>query len=142
MATPYETIYNRFLQKCTDYDLPKLPDDELEAMLHSWLTSAIVRFVQSTSDLSKRDDELRTFLIDLEEYEKEVIALFMVVAWLEPRLNSTLLTNQMFSGKEEKHFSQAQHLQTLISLRDGALNDAKKLVRDNSFRSINDYFNG
>ena len=102
MATPYETVYNRFLQKCTDYDLPKLPDDELESMLHGWMTSAIVRFVQSNSDLSQRDDELRTFLVDLEDYEKEVIALFMVVAWLEPRINSTLLTNQMIGGKEEK----------------------------------------
>ena len=72
MATPYETVYNRFLQKCTDYDLPKLPDDELESMLHGWMTIAIVRFFQSNSDLSQRDDELRTFLVDLEDYEKEV----------------------------------------------------------------------
>ena len=92
MATPYETVYNRFLQKCTDYDLPKLPDDELESMLHGWMTSAIVRFVQSNSDLSQRDDELRTFLVDLEDYEKEVIALFMVVAWLEPRINLPFLS--------------------------------------------------
>ena len=37
-------------------------------------------------------------------------------------------------------YSQAAHLQTLIALRDGALNDAKKLIRDNSYRSINSYF--
>ena len=141
MATPYEVIYNRFLQKCTDYDLPHVPQDELEVMLHGWMTSAISRFTQSVSDLSQRDDELRTFAIDLEDYEQEVIALFMVVAWLEPRVNSSLLTNQFIGGKEEKYYSQAAHLQTLITLRDGALNDAKKLVRDNSYRSINSYFN-
>jgi hypothetical protein len=140
MATPYETIYNRFLQKCTDYDLPNVPQDELESMLHGWMTSAVSRFTQSVSDLSKRDDELRTFSIDLEDYEQEVISLFMVVAWLEPRVNSTLLTSQFFGGKEEKYYSQAAHLQTLIALRDGALNDAKKLIRDNSYRSINSYF--
>lgn len=141
MATPYETIYNRFLQKCTDYDLPHIPQDELETMLHGWMTSAISRFTQSVSDLSQRDDELRTFVIDLEDYEQEVIALFMVVAWLEPRVNSTLLTNQFIGGKEEKYYSQAAHLQTLMTLRDNSLNDAKKLIRDNSYRSINSYFN-
>lgn len=141
MATPYEVIYNRFLQKCTDYDLPNIPQDELETMLCGWMTSAVSRFTQSVSDLSQRDDELRTFTIDLEDYEQEVISLFMVVAWLEPRVNSTLLTNQFIGGKEEKLYSQAAHLQTLITLRDGALNDAKKLIRDNSYRSINSYFN-
>ena len=140
MATPYETIYNRFLQKCTDYDLPNIPQDELESMLCGWMTSAVSRFTQSVSDLSQRDDELRTFTIDLEDYEQEVISLFMVVAWLEPRINSTLLTSQFVGGKEEKYYSQAAHLQTLIALRDGALNDAKKLIRDNSYRSINSYF--
>lgn len=140
MPTSYSTIYNRFLQLITDYDLPNLSDIEIENMLHGWLISAIIRFTRATSDLSQRDDELRTFLITLEDYEIEVIALFMVVAWLEPRVNSTLHTNQFIAGKEEKYYSQASHLQSLIALRDGCLDDAKKLIRDNSYRSTNSYF--
>ena len=139
--TPYSAIYNRFLQRITDYDLPSIPEEELESMLCDYLSSAIVRFTRSTSDLSQRDDELRTFLVDLKDYEQVVLSLFMVEAWLSPRIDSTLLTNQMFSGKEEKYFSQAAHLSTLMALRDSCVNDAKKIIRDNSYRSTNSYFN-
>lgn len=138
--TPYSAIYNRFLQRVTDYELPNLSEEDMENMLHDWLKSAIIRFTKSTSDLTQKDDELRTFLIDLEDYEQEVLALFMIDGWVSPRVNSTLLTNQFIGGKEEKWTSQAQHLSTLIALRDGALNDAKKLIRDNSYRSTNNYF--
>lgn len=138
--TPYSAIYNRFLQRVTDYELPNLSEDDMENMLHDWLNSAIIRFTKSTSDLTQKDDELRTFLIDLEDYEQEVLALFMIDGWVSPRVNSTLLTNQFIGGKEEKYYSQSAHLSTLIALRDSALNDAKKLIRDNSYRSTNNYF--
>ena len=102
MATPYEDIYSRFLSKITDYDLPNIPDDELESMLCGWLTSAISKFRKCESDLSQRDDELRTFLVDLVDEEKEILSILMTIEWLQPQITSGLVTRQMFSGKEEK----------------------------------------
>lgn len=138
--TSYETIYSKALAKISDYELPTLSEEDLEQMLHSWLLSAITKFTRSTSDLSQKDDELRSFLVELEDYEIEVLALYMVTEWLEPQVNSTLLTSQFIGGKEEKYYSQSQHLQTLIALRDGCSNKAKKLIRDNSYRSTSSYF--
>lgn len=138
--TSYEEIYERFLSKITDYDLPMMPEENMLNSLHGWMSGAITRFTRPTSDLRQRDDNNKTFLVTLEEYEVEVLALYMVVGWLDPRIKSTLLTNQMIGGKEEKYFSQAQHLQTLITLRDKCLNDAKKIIRDYSYRSTNSYF--
>lgn len=43
MATPYETIYSRFLQKITDFNLAELDDFTLDGMLLGWLKSAVVR---------------------------------------------------------------------------------------------------
>lgn len=131
--TSYETIYNRFFQKCTDYELPNLPDDELEAMLHGWLLSAIAKFRKCESDLTQRDDELRTFLVDLQNEEIEILALLMTAEWLEPTINSCLLTKQFIGGKEEKWFSQSSHLAELQALRDANRLEAKKLMRDYSF---------
>lgn len=128
--TSYETIYNRFFQKCTDYELPNLPDDELEAMLHGWLLSAIAKFRKCESDLTQRDDELRTFLVDLQNEEIEILALLMTVEWLEPTINSCLLTKQFVGGKEEKWFSQSSHLAELQALRDANRIEARKLMRD------------
>ncbi len=131
--TSYEVVYNRFLQKCTDYELPNLPDDELEAMLHGWLLSSIAKFRKCKSDLTQRDDELRTFLVDLLNEEIEILALLMTVEWLEPTINSVLLTNMMVGGKEEKWFSQSSHLAELQALRDANRLEAKKLMRDYTY---------
>jgi hypothetical protein len=131
--TSYETVYNRFFQKCTDYELPNLPDDELEAMLHGWLLSSIAKFRKCESDLTQRDDELRTFLVDLLNEEIEILALLMTVEWLEPTINSVLLTNMMVGGKEEKWFSQSSHLAELQALRDANRLEAKKLMRDYTY---------
>ena len=131
--TSYEVVYNRFFQKCTDYELPNLPDDELEAMLHGWLLSSIAKFRKCKSDLTQRDDELRTFLVDLLNEEIEILALLMTVEWLEPTINSVLLTNMMVGGKEEKWFSQSSHLAELQALRDANRLEAKKLMRDYTY---------
>ena len=108
MATPYSKIYERALAKITDYDLAFLPDDDFRFMIRGWLNSAISKFRKCASDLSDRDDELEVFNVDLVDEEIEILALLIVCEWLEPQINSILLTHQMFSGKEEKlwqHFA-------------------------------------
>lgn len=137
--TSYEVVYDRFLDKCTDFDLPNLPDDEFEAMLHGWLLSSIAKFRKCKSDLTQRDDELRTFLVDLENEEIEILALLMTAEWLEPRINSVLLTDMMVGGKEEKWNSQQGHLSGLKALRDANRLEAKKLMRDYNTYVNNSY---
>ena len=140
MATPYSKIYDRALAKITDYDLAFLPDDDFRFMLRGWLDSSISKFRKCASDLSNRDDELEIFNVDLVDEEIEILALLMVCEWLEPQVNSVLLTNQMFGGKEEKWFSQSSHLAELKALRDETRTEAKKLMRDYTYFSGTSYF--
>ena len=140
MATPYTKVYDRALAKITDYDLAFLPDDDFRFMLRGWLDSSISKFRKCASDLSNRDDELEIFNIDLIDEEIEILALLMVCEWLEPQVNSVLLTNQMFGGKEEKWFSQSSHLAELKALRDETRTEAKKLMRDYTYFSGTSYF--
>lgn len=128
--TPYSAVFVKFLSKITDYDLPMFPEEDLEEMMCGWLMTAIVNFTRPVSNLDDRDEENKQFNVELKNYEIEVLALYMVVAWLDQRINSVLLTNQMFSGKEEKHFSQAQHMKELKALRDATYTEARKLPRD------------
>ena len=100
--TSYETIYNQALLKLEDYDLAKLPEEDLEQMLHGWMISAIAKFRKCQSDLKQRDEENKTFLVDLLDEEVEILALLMSCEWLEPQIQSVLLTKQAFGGKEEK----------------------------------------
>ena len=117
MATPYEKIYNRFLQKISDFNLAEVDDYSFDEMMNSWLNSAVIRVRKCQHDLSKRDDELQEFEEDLSDLEIELLALGMVDAWVTPMLNSTELTLQFVGGKEEKYYSQSQMLAELRNLK-------------------------
>ena len=117
MATSYETIYNRFVQKITDFNILDLDDYSLDNMLDGWLKSAIVRTRKCEHDLSQRDDVLQEFTEDLSDLEIELLALGMVDAWVTPMLNSTELTLQFLGGKEEKFYSQSQQLAELRNIK-------------------------
>lgn len=141
MATTYETIYNRALNKITDFELANLPSRDLEEMLHDWLISAIAKFRQCKNDLKDRDDELRQFNIDLEDEEIEILSIMMVREHLSPQLHSTLLTKQIFSGKEQNYYSQAAHLKELIDMDNNLKIEAQKLMRDYTFQNdLRGYF--
>lgn len=139
MATPYSKIYDRALAKLTDYDLAYMSDADLRFMLRGWLNSSIPKFRKCASDLSKRDDELETFNVDLVDDEIEILALLIVCEWLEPQINSVTLTHQMFGGKEEKYYSQSSHLAELKALRNETRTEARKLMRDYTY-AHNSYF--
>lgn len=117
MATPYEKVYNRFLQKISDFNLAEADDYSFDEMINGWLNSAVIRVRKCQHDLSKRDDELQEFKEDLSDLEIELLALGMVDAWVTPMLNSTELTLQFIGGKEEKYYSQSQMLSELRNLK-------------------------
>ena len=140
MATPYEKVYNRFLQKITDFNLMELDDYTLNDMLKGWLSSAIVNARKREHDLSLRDDEVQEFSEDLSELEIELLALGMKLAWIDQSLNSTELTLMMIGGKEEKYYSQASHLSELRGLRTDTMLEMQKLHNYNTYIN-NSYFN-
>ena len=78
MATPYEKIYNRFLQKITDFNLVEVDTDSFGGMMNGWLNSAAIRVRKCQHDLSKRDDEVQEFEEDLSDLEVELLACGMV----------------------------------------------------------------
>lgn len=102
MATSYDNIYDRFLNKITDFNIVEIDDYSLGDMFQGWLKAAIVRSRKCQHDLSKRDDELQEFEEDLSDLEIELLSMGMVDAWLSQYLNSTENVLQFISGKEEK----------------------------------------
>lgn len=138
MATPYEKIYNRFGQKITDFNLAEIDDHSLDQMLNGWLNSAIVN-VRTSSDLSNRDDENEMFNDNLQDSDVELLAMGMVMAWLDQYLNSTENVLQFIGGKEEKYYSQANHIAELRALREDIRLEMKRLHSYNTYTN-NSYF--
>ena len=140
MATPYETIYNRALNKLEDPQLLMMPEEDLEEMLHGYLLSAIAKHRKCEHDLSDRDEELKQFNSDLSDLEIEILSILVLREWISQRLHSVTNVLQVFSGKETKWFSQAQHIAELRALDESLKLEAQKLSRDYTYTN-NDYFN-
>lgn len=134
--TPYRQIYELFAQKISDIKLLSLSDEDIASMMYGWMRSACVKFLNSENDLTDRDDTLQQFNYDLPELDQEIIANFMVVEWLEPQLNSTLLTSQFYGSKEEKFYAQANQLEKLMSLSEKNQIKTKKLIRDYGYQKV------
>lgn len=139
MATPYEKVYGRFLNKCSDFNLSDLDDHTLNEMMKDWLDSAIIR-TRTSSDLSARDDEAEEFENDLSGQDVELLAMGMVLAWLDQRIQSTEYTNLFIGGKETKFYSPSQQLAELRNLRADILREMQQLHCYNTY-SNNSYFN-
>lgn len=133
--TSYHEIYDRFLRKITDFNLPQLDDSELQEICKGYMESSIAKFKKIKSDLSKRDDVVLHFDEDLLDVEKEILALQMVCEWVEPQVNSTLLLSQMVGWKEDKFFAQSNQISALKTLRESAEERARALRRDWSYQN-------
>ena len=99
MATSYEKVYNRFLNRITDFNLGDLDDYTLSEMLLGWLKSAIVR--TRTTEPITLDDENEVFVEDLSELNIELLGMGMTLAWLDQYLNSTENVLQFIGGKKK-----------------------------------------
>ncbi len=137
--TSYETIYSRFLNRITDFNLAELDDYTLNNMLRSWLSSALVK-VRTSTDLSQRDEESELFMNELTDLDIELLAMGMTLAWIEQCLNSTELMLMMTGGKEEKFYSQSQHITELRALRADTLREMQQLYTYSTYVN-DDYFN-
>jgi hypothetical protein len=139
MATPYEKIYNRFSLKITDFNLTEIDDYSLGEMLLGWLNSSIVNVRKREHDLSLRDDEIQEFNEDLSDLEIELLALGMKLAWIDQYLNSTENVLQFIGGKEEKYYSQANHIAELRELRKDTVREMQSLHNYDTYTN-NSYF--
>ena len=140
MATPYEKVYSRFLNRTTDFNLAELDDYSLDEMLLGWLNTAAVN-ARTSTDLFDRDDENEVFNNDLSDLDVELLAMGMTMAWLDQTLNSSELTLQFIGGKEEKYYSQANHIAELRAMREEIRLEMKRLHSYNTYTN-NSYFSG
>lgn len=137
--TSYETIYNRALAQITDPLLAKLPEEDLEIMLHDWLMDAIVEPVVGEYDFSDRDEELKQFNFDISDRDQKILSIHMVRGWLAPQIRSVTLTQQVYSGKESKFYAQANQLAEMRALDEQLRKDADLLFCRGTYLN-NDYF--
>ena len=137
--TSYEVVYNRFLNRITDFNLGDIDDFTLKDMMNNWLESSIVRTRTSDATAFNRDKKAEVFENDLSDLNVELLAMGMTLAWLDQYLNSTENVLQFIGGKEEKYYSQANHIAELRALRADTVREMERLYTYNSYTN-NSYF--
>ena len=138
--THYSTLYERALAQISDPLLAQLPEEDLEIMLHDWLMDAIVEPVVGEYNFSDRNEELKQFNFDISERDQKILSIHMVRGWLAPQIRSVTLTHQVFGGKEEKFYAQANQLAELRALDADLQRQAELLFCRGTYLN-NDYFN-
>jgi hypothetical protein len=133
MSTSFDTVFQRFLNKVTDSDLASLLPDTIDSIMISFLQSAIVRFRKCKQNLEDYDLVLMQFNVDLSLTEIEILANWMRLEWLDQQVNRIELLRQSLSSKDYAMYSQANHLSSLISLREATFKDVLSLMKYYSY---------
>ena len=112
MTISYENIYNRFLQKVDDVEFLQLDRNTAYEKMNGWLHAALsVPYSRRLFETLVKNDEILQLEYTLKhpvdedadnDFVEEALALGMLIAWLEPKVQRTTLTSQMFGGKEQK----------------------------------------
>lgn len=133
MRTSFQEIYDSFLNKIKDYDFLSLDEEDIEELCYKYLVSSIPLVKHCEEKLLDRDDNFYQFNQKLEENEIEILANLMLVQWTTPQIYSITNMKQFLGDKEYKFFSQANHLEKLLLLKDEALSYADGLMINNSY---------
>ena len=137
MGTPFIEVYNRFLGKITDDMYVELtPQDTLRDLQHL-LIDAIPGFefprkdlAQYTQDnLNEGLEDTSSFLEELSSEEINILAILMMIGWIQRQITSIDNTRQKYYGESFQLTSQASHLKSLISLKEDLQKDTRKLQR-------------
>ena len=147
----YNKIYSRLFSKIEAYDFIELPEDELNDFLCNWIHSASANpYVRRLFKSFNLDDEILEISYEMkysvdefsdEEFITEILTLGVVIAWLEPKINSINNIAQMFASKEEKFYSQSQHLSELRGLVNDSRKQQRRMIADRGY-AWNSYLDG
>ena len=143
LSVTFDAIYSRFLSKVQAYDLLELTADDSYEQMNEWLMS-----VKSDSRVRKLFTSLsvdgvgKAISFELRnpvdndsdiDFVLEIFGLGIAWKWVEPKYKSVLNTAQFFGGKEQKFYSQANHMAELTNMYNSARSDLYKFIANHGY---------
>lgn len=136
-STSYDDIFDLFLNKINDYYIKNQIEINItfaNEILLGYLKSAIPKFTYSTKELSKRDDTLFQFNIELNDFEKEILSILMVVEYLSPKMLREEFLQDRLGSKDYNSHSPANQLKQLQELKKNVTSEANLLMIEYYYR--------
>ena len=147
----FEEIFSEFLGSITDYNILSLEQSDAYALMTEYLHKSVSEpYVYRLFSTLNIDDEIQEISYEMkypidDEIDRRflitALAKWMVYEWLHEQVRSITNLKQMFGGKEQKFFSQAQHLAELRGLQDDALAECRMFIQNRGWVS-NSYVDG
>lgn len=133
--TKYETVFAEFKDKITDQDLITFAQDLQTEMLIAYMKKAIgkCKRIVKTVDLSKRDDELMEFSVEIPDEVMDIITEWMTVFWLQPFVNNIENLRNNLSTKDFSVFSPANLLEKIGARYDISYKRARSITNEYSY---------
>ncbi len=139
----YENIYSKFRLKASAYDLITMNDDDVSVFLCEWLHSSINKpYIRRLFASLTLDDLLQEMKFEMkystdddfdEEFVMDIVSIGMVIEWVTPKINSLNNIVQVFGSKEEKFYSQSNHLNELRNLKKSLLNEQQSIIKERGY---------
>ena len=129
MATPYKVLFDGVIDKMRSTGIPNITEDEFDEILQSYIRPAVVRFRACRQDLSKRDDTLAVFEVELTDEEIEILINFIYIEFLTANyINVPSLLRQSLVSRDYHAFSSANHLNGLMDMRKQVQRETRQLI--------------
>lgn len=126
MATPFTEVYDRFFGKITDDMYLEWTEEDTHRDCRNMLIDAIPYFEFPRCSLDYNED---SFQDDLTSEEINILALLMVLAWINRQIASIENSRMKYTGSDFKMTSQANHLSKLLSMKTNYLENDKRAQR-------------
>ena len=133
--TSYETVFAEFKDKITDPDLITFADDLQTEMLIAYMKKAISKCkrIVKTVDLSKCDDKIMEFSVEIPDEVMDIITEWMTVFWLQPFVNNIENLRNNLPTKDFSVFSSANLLEKIGNRYDTSYKRARSVMNEYSY---------
>lgn len=151
MTLEYDDIFSYFLGNVSDYQIASLNINEAYELMVEYLEKTVAQpYIRRLFSSILLNTEIHTLEFEMNfvveesadtDFVKSVLAKGMVCEWLRPQVRNRLNNAQMFAGKEQKFYSQSQHLSELRELLEDTDIEVRRLIRDRGYIN-NPYLEG
>lgn len=151
MTLSYDEIFSSFLGYVTDHNIASMSIQDSYELMCEWLHKSYSKpYLKRLFSVSSLDDEIQTLTFEMsfvvnddsdKDFVIDVLAKGMVVEWLQPQVKNKLLISQFFGTKDQKYYSQSNHIDVVKALLEEAKIEQRKIIRDRGYIS-NSYLEG
>ena len=139
----YDEVFDDFLGRVADFDFSTMDESTANYLMAEYLQKVVSRpYIRRLFNSINTDQEIHLLefeMVDVVdedadlEFVKTILSKGMVVEWLEPQVRTKVNIAQFFGGKEQKYYSQSNHISELRGLLEDTEKELKAEIRDRGY---------